>query len=209
MSKTDNLTDFLVDVADAIREKKGTTEKINPQNFSEEIRGIESGGGAVWVEPEYSDVNFFDYDGTLLYAFKWEEAEAMTEMPVPPYEHEGLVFDGWNYTLEDMKAQGDYADIGALYTTDNGRTKIKCRVGGTLTLNLTQTIPNSAIIHWGDGTSEMTGEELTISHSHVYNSGDATIEIEVIQGNITFRQSVIMATEINLSNNCILDGLSI
>lgn len=44
MSKTDNLTDFLTDVADAIREKKGTTEKINPQNFSEEIRGIESGG---------------------------------------------------------------------------------------------------------------------------------------------------------------------
>lgn len=43
MSKQDNLTDFLVDVADAIREKKGTTEKINPQNFSEEIRSIESG----------------------------------------------------------------------------------------------------------------------------------------------------------------------
>lgn len=44
MSKQDNLTDFLTDVADAIREKKGTTEKINPQNFSDEIRGIESGG---------------------------------------------------------------------------------------------------------------------------------------------------------------------
>jgi hypothetical protein len=43
MSKQDNLTDFLTDVADAIREKKGTTEKINPQKFSEEIRGIESG----------------------------------------------------------------------------------------------------------------------------------------------------------------------
>lgn len=43
MSKQDNLTDFLTDVADAIRAKKGTTEKINPQNFSEEIREIESG----------------------------------------------------------------------------------------------------------------------------------------------------------------------
>lgn len=47
MSKQDNLTDFLTDVADAIREKKGTTDKINPQNFSEEIRSIE-GGGDVW-----------------------------------------------------------------------------------------------------------------------------------------------------------------
>ena len=43
MGKENNLTDFLTDVADAIRERKGTTEKINPQNFSDEIRGIESG----------------------------------------------------------------------------------------------------------------------------------------------------------------------
>lgn len=45
MAKNDNLHDFLVDVADAIREKKGTTDLINPQNFSEEILSIESGGG--------------------------------------------------------------------------------------------------------------------------------------------------------------------
>lgn len=55
MSKQDNLTDFLTDVADAIREKKGTTEKINPQDFSDEIRGIDSGGNpwnadVVWAE---------------------------------------------------------------------------------------------------------------------------------------------------------------
>lgn len=45
MAKNDNLKDFVTDIADAIREKKDTTEKINPQNFSDEIRGIESGGG--------------------------------------------------------------------------------------------------------------------------------------------------------------------
>lgn len=42
MSKQNNLTDFLTDVADAIREKKGTTEKINPQDFSEEIKNLPS-----------------------------------------------------------------------------------------------------------------------------------------------------------------------
>lgn len=41
MAKNNNLKDFLTDVADAIREKKGTTEKINPQDFSSEIKGIE------------------------------------------------------------------------------------------------------------------------------------------------------------------------
>lgn len=45
MAKTDNLTDFLTDVADAIREKKGTSEPINPQDFASEIASIEGGSG--------------------------------------------------------------------------------------------------------------------------------------------------------------------
>lgn len=44
MSKANNLTDFLTDVAGAIRSKKGypSTQKINPQNFSSEIEGIKT-----------------------------------------------------------------------------------------------------------------------------------------------------------------------
>lgn len=42
MAKNDNLKDFLTDIADAIREKKGTEDKINPQNFSTEIASIET-----------------------------------------------------------------------------------------------------------------------------------------------------------------------
>ena len=45
MAKNDNLKDFLTDVANAIREKKGTTDLINPQDFSAEIAAIETGGG--------------------------------------------------------------------------------------------------------------------------------------------------------------------
>lgn len=45
MAKNDNLTDFLVDVADAIRAKTGTTAKINPQDFSSKIKAIEAGSG--------------------------------------------------------------------------------------------------------------------------------------------------------------------
>lgn len=40
MSKQNNLTDFLTGVAGAIRAKKGTTAKINPQNFESEIASI-------------------------------------------------------------------------------------------------------------------------------------------------------------------------
>lgn len=44
MSKENNLKDFCTDIADAIREKKGTTDLINPQDFADEIRNLPSGG---------------------------------------------------------------------------------------------------------------------------------------------------------------------
>lgn len=44
MSKLDNLTDFLTDIADTIRTKKGTSGAIDPQDFSSEISSIGGGG---------------------------------------------------------------------------------------------------------------------------------------------------------------------
>lgn len=43
MSKQNNLTDFLTDVANAIRAKKGSTDLINPQDFSAEITALSGG----------------------------------------------------------------------------------------------------------------------------------------------------------------------
>lgn len=45
MAKTDNLTDFLTDVANAIRAKTGESGAIDPQDFSSEIYSISGGGG--------------------------------------------------------------------------------------------------------------------------------------------------------------------
>ena len=45
MARIDTLNNFLTDVADAIREKKGTTEEIPAANFDTEIESIPSGGG--------------------------------------------------------------------------------------------------------------------------------------------------------------------
>lgn len=53
--------EFRTEVADAIREKKGTTEPINPKDFAEEISTI-SGGGEEWhyynFNTPMSDVSF-------------------------------------------------------------------------------------------------------------------------------------------------------
>lgn len=47
MGKSNNLDDFLTDLANTIREKKGTNEPINAQDFSSEIASIQSGGD-IW-----------------------------------------------------------------------------------------------------------------------------------------------------------------
>lgn len=57
MAKTNNLTDFLKGVADAIRTKKGTTALINPQDFETEIAGISTQPklqGEVTITPDTS-----------------------------------------------------------------------------------------------------------------------------------------------------------
>lgn len=49
MARTDNLTNFLTDVANAIRNKKGTSELIQASNFDTEIESIQSGGSGITV----------------------------------------------------------------------------------------------------------------------------------------------------------------
>lgn len=60
MAKNDNLTDYLTDLAEGIRAKKGTTEPINPQDFRKEIESISGGGGE--FSPEY-----YLFDGAKAY----------------------------------------------------------------------------------------------------------------------------------------------
>lgn len=57
MSTQNNLTDFLTAVADSIRDKKGTTALIDPQNFMSEIASIPSGSDP--VEIDISQTNVF------------------------------------------------------------------------------------------------------------------------------------------------------
>lgn len=46
MARIDTLGNFLTDVADAIREKGGTSEPIQASDFDTEIANLPSGGGA-------------------------------------------------------------------------------------------------------------------------------------------------------------------
>lgn len=78
------------------------------------------GGGGTYGENE---IIFYDYDGTIVYSCTIEEANNLTELPTPP-EHEGLIFQEWNYTLEEVNSTTHILDIGAMYDTYEIRTDI-------------------------------------------------------------------------------------
>ena len=189
MAKNNNLTDFLTDVADAIRTKKGTTAKINPQDFSSEIASIPAGGSATTSK---SSVNFYDYDGTLLHSYSKDEFLALSALPDLP-TREGLTCQGWNYTLAKAKeyvTSYGVLDIGATYITDDGKTRlyIKIAANGRITVPLyfSQTVANGVTIDWGDGSTTQTltgtGNKNT---THTYASiGDYIITLKVTSGTL-------------------------
>lgn len=149
----------LTSIADSIRKKTGKTDKIKfPTGFVSEIDSIQTGGGSAPTEEiEESDVNFFDYDGTLIASYTEAEAKVLTTLPTPP-EHSGLVFQGWNYTLQEVIGNADAADVGALYTTDDGATRLEIEVAERrdIRVRFSQTKASGVLIDWGDGKSEMS-----------------------------------------------------
>lgn len=171
-------------IADAIRSKAKLTEKLAfPDGFASAIEGIKTGGQVEFI-PE-KDVNFYDYEGTRIASYTAAEAAALTELPAPP-EREGLVFQGWNYTLDEVRASVHGADIGALYTTVDGKTRLYVEIASMerqeLYLNLSQTVDGGATVDWGDGTVEtLTGMSSKLQHTYG-EPGAYTIEIAVPEG---------------------------
>jgi hypothetical protein len=65
MARTDTLGNFLTDVAEAIRNKTGKTDKLTPASFDTEIEGTTGGELPNGVLPAgYTQVEFITSDGT-------------------------------------------------------------------------------------------------------------------------------------------------
>ena len=190
MSKLDNLTDFLTDVANAIREKKGTADKINPQDFSEEISSIKTEIESLPV----NDVTFYDYDGIVLYSYTKEEFLALTEMPPLP-TRKGLICQEWNWDYQDAidyVAEYGILDVGATYITDDGKTRLYIEIIEGMPLETPlyfyQSISKNVNIDWGDGSAiEQVEGTAYVNTSHKYNSyGKYMITLEPLSS-MTFR----------------------
>ena len=105
-----------------------------------------------------SDVNFLDFDGSLVAAYSLDELAQLSKIPAAPL-HEGLMSQGWNRTLEQLKSAGKPADVGAVYTTSDGATRLLLEVLSShrsVNLALMQSQANGVTIDWGDGSPTET-----------------------------------------------------
>ena len=152
-----------------------------------------SGGGSTPVPKK--DVNFVDYDGTILYSYTAQEALALTELPANP-SHTGLTAQGWNWDLADMKENVEAVGsciIGQKYITDDGKTRLYIHFSPNIPENLwniyvrfSSSIDNNVTINWGDGVVETKGSTTVTNYAHTYtNAGDYVITLEVTSGTIT------------------------
>ena len=146
------------------------------------VGGGSGGGGETPASANWNVVTFIDYDGSVLYSYTLAEAQALTELPTLP-SHDGLVCQGWNWTLEAIKALNRPVTVGAMYITDDGATRLHIRIATvgrmTVPLYIGQTVSNGVSIDWGDGS---TAETLTgtgnKSTTHTYSEpGDYVISL--------------------------------
>lgn len=186
------LTQLFTSIANAIRAKKGTQALIEAEDFPNEIDTIQTGitptgtiditqngitdvtnyaNASVNVKASggEKDVNFYDYDGTLVDSYTKAEFLELNEMPANP-THDRMIGQGWNWTLSQAKDYLTYYDklqIGQIYTTTSGKTEfdivLNKATGLAFTLNMAGTKD------WGDGT-------IDTATSHTYASyGEYTV----------------------------------
>nr|DAT86715.1 MAG TPA: leucine-rich repeat protein [Caudoviricetes sp.] len=180
------LNGAMTSTADAIRAKTGDSASIP----WDEDKGFADAVTAITVKPadvSEKDVNFYDYDGTLLHAWTLAETAGKTELPELP-SHDGLVCQGWNWTLAEIKALGREVNVGANYITDDGKTRLYIRVSdelaSTVSLVFGQQVDHGVTVDWGDGSEPTTysSSNNMVRQSHQYAVGDYVITLDPADG---------------------------
>ena len=144
MAKNDNLTDFLQDIADTIRAKRGITGSINAQNFATEIAAIE-GGGTPTPTPPTPDIPVIGDGKTYLYI----KIVAPGRMKVPLYFSQ-TVANGVTIDWGDGSATQTLSGTGNKNTTHTyaeiGEYTISLNPSSSCTLGLGRNASNYCVL---------------------------------------------------------------
>ena len=140
-----------------------TADTVTPGTLKKGVTAHAADGSRItgtMAQPEpvqESDINFYDYDGTILHAWSLAELQGKTELPELPTQP-GLICQGWNWTLAELKATNRKMVVGAVYITDDGATRLHIHLREYddlyVRFQIRQYVSNDTTINWGDGTTE-------------------------------------------------------
>ena len=192
---------YAAEIDAAIVAKGGTT-----------IGGLRNAAAAIESLPcgetpiaERGDVNFFLPDGRLVRSFSSSEfisalddvtsLEALVPMPVMV----GLKAESWNWTdttwaqtkanLTNQLNSRGRCDIGGVYTTDNGETRLYINIADDARLlqplNFGRDGGESVTVDWGDGSTDEYSHEAPEVVTHTYTvRGEYVIRLRANSGGI-------------------------
>ena len=174
--------------------QNGTYTAPSGTAYSPVTVNVEGGGGE--ESAPQKQINFIDYDGTILYSYTKTEWQSVSALPSNP-SHTGLTAQGWNWTKAQIDSQltampdGDIL-VGQTYVTDDGKTRLYVHMEEGRLHPYLGICPNgTVVVDWGDNTSTstLTGTSLiTVKYAdHEYvSAGDYMITLTVSSGSFAF-----------------------
>ncbi len=149
---------------------------------------------------EEKQIIFIDYDGTLLHSYTPEEVLALTELPSHESTDELLTFNGWNWTLEELKEeinligldfmQRHKIAVGATYQTVDNATYLFIDIDSDyeehrkVIISACPSSRTSVTVDWGDGSepsiitsTSSYADRLFQTSPHTYQKGSYIIKI--------------------------------
>ena len=179
------LTTAKADLKTAI-EGKGVTVPSSTllDGYADLVDQIQQGGAE---EAPENEVNFYDYTGFRVASYSIAEAKALTALPTPP-SHEGLTFEGWNWSLADIQSYNRrYIDIGANYAPTDGKCHIKVHIpynNFEFAIDTSSSDSTATTFDWGDGTTSAWAANLTYHTYTLAGDYDITIYPSVATNNL-------------------------
>lgn len=124
------------------------------------VDGTAKDGGDIQILTK--PIRFYNAYGDVLFSFSRKEIKEMTELPEGPALG-NLVFDKWDYTLEELQSIMYFCDVSPQYKNSAGQAVAVAIVeiadpSVELTINYKMTLSGSKIYaDWGDGSTSQGG----------------------------------------------------
>ena len=186
----------------------GTKVVVSASDLTSGTLSIDENGTFDVTNYKYADVtmdnstkqiNFIDYDGSILHSYSSADWANVTSLPENP-THAGLIAQGWNWTKAQIDEQlttmpnGDIW-VGQMYATASGNTEIDISLDSEhLSPYLAIVVNGTVTVDWGDSSTAdtITGTSTTalIYTLHEYTAaGNYTISIHVDDGTVFLRET--------------------